>query len=158
MRTVLIAFFLIAGSTAVTAQTLEFSGQFRERSELNDKSFNEGTHRDVYHLLRTRLQAVGTVNDQVRVVLELQDARLFGEESSTFNSGAPHFDLRQGFVRVSDLAGGALTATLGRQALVYANQRFIGAIDWHNYGQTFDAGVLRLQRGEPSAWIAVEDA
>jgi hypothetical protein len=148
MRTVLITLVLIIGAYAASAQTVEFSGQFRERSELNEKSFNEGTHRDVYHLLRTRLQAVGTVSDQVRVVFEVQDARVFGEESSTFNSGAPHLDLRQGFVQVDGLADGHISATLGRQALVYANQRFIGAIDWHNYGQTFDAGVLRLQRGD----------
>lgn len=148
MRTVLIALILTFGITAASAQTVEFSGQFRERSELNEKSFNEGTHRDVYHLLRARLKAVGTVNDQVRVIFEVQDARVFGEESSTFNSGAPHFDLRQGFVNVTGLANGLVDVTLGRQALVYANQRFIGAIDWHNYGQTFDAGVLRLQHGD----------
>jgi hypothetical protein len=148
MRLVLTTMVLtILLTSAVIAQTVEFSGELRERSEYNDKFFDEDFHHDVYHLLRARLQATAKVNDRVSVVFEIQDARTFGEESSTFNSGASHFDLRQGFVEVTDLAGGWVSAKLGRQALVYANQRFIGAIDWHNFGQTFDAGVLRLEKG-----------
>lgn len=143
--TVLLLSFILAGTA--TAQSIEFSGQFRERSEFNDKSFNEDQHSDVYHFLRTRLKATATVNEQVKVVLEAQDARVYGEESSTFNSGAAHLDLRQGYLELTGFAGGLLSGKLGRQALVYANQRFIGAIDWHNYGQTFDAGVLRVNAG-----------
>lgn len=143
----LILVLLLPGN-ALLAQSVEFSGQFRERSEFNDKSFDEALHHDVYHQLRTRLRADAQVNEQVRVVAEVQDARNFGEEGSTFNAGAPHFDLRQGFVEVTGLGGGLLSFTLGRQALVYANQRLLGAIDWHPYGQTFDAGVLRLKSGD----------
>ncbi len=144
--TILLLSTVLVGTA--TAQSVEFSGQFRERSEFNDKSFNEDQHHDVYHLLRTRLKATATVNEQVTVVLEAQDARTYGEESSTFNSGAMHFDLRQGYLELTDCAGGLLSAKLGRQALVYANQRFIGAIDWHNFGQTFDAGVVTLHAGD----------
>ena len=142
----LILLLLAAGPLA--AQGIEFSGQLRERSEFNDKSFDETQHHDVYHQLRTRLKATATVNEQVRVVAEVQDARTFGEESSTLNAGAPHFDLRQGYVEVKGLADGLLGFTLGRQALAYANERLLGAIDWHPYGQTFDAGVLRLTSGD----------
>ncbi len=149
MKTVSIIILLLAMAAGpLAAQTIEFSGQLRERSEFNDKSFIEAQHHDVYHQLRTRLKATGTVNEQVRVVAEIQDARTFGEESSTLDAGAPHFDLRQGYVEVKGLADGLLGLTLGRQALVYANERLLGAIDWHPYGQTFDAGVLRLTTGD----------
>ncbi len=149
MKTIFVIILLCAVAAGpLAAQSVEFSGQLRERSEFNDKSFLEEMHHDVYHQLRTRLRATGTVNEQVRVVAEIQDARVFGEETSTLNAGASHFDLRQGFVEVKGLADGLLGFTLGRQALVYANERFLGAIDWHPYGQTFDAGVLRLTAGD----------
>jgi hypothetical protein len=137
---------LAAGPLA--AQSIDFSGQLRERSEFNDKSFIESQHHDVYHQLRTRLKATATVNEQVRVVAEVQDSRTFGEEASTLNSGARHFDLRQGYVEVTGCADGLLGFKLGRQTLAYANERFLGAIDWTPYGQTFDAGVLRLTPGD----------
>lgn len=148
MKSLTMFLLLVLAVGPLAAQGIEFSGQLRERSEFNDKSFLETQHHDVYHQLRTRLKATATVNEQVRVVAEVQDARTFGEESSTFNSGAQHFDLRQGYVDVKGLADGLLGFTLGRQALVYANERFLGAIDWHPYGQTFDAGVLRLTAGD----------
>lgn len=137
---------LAAGPLA--AQSVEFSGQVRERSEFDDKSFNETQHHDVFHLLRTRLKATATVNDQVKVVAEVQDARTFGQEASTMNTGSPAFDLRQGYVEVKGLADGLFEFKLGRQALAYANERFIGTIDWSNYGQSFDAGVLRMNAGD----------
>lgn len=132
----------------LAAQGIEFSGQIRERSEFDDKSFNESQHHDVFHLLRTRLKATATVNEQVRVVAEVQDARTFGQEAGTMNTGSPAFDLRQGYVEVKGLADGLLEFKLGRQALAYANERFIGAIDWSNTGQSFDAGVLRVNAGD----------
>ncbi len=146
VSTIILLLAMAAGPLA--AQSVEVSGQLRERSEFNDKSFIETQHHDVYHQLRTRLKASATVNEQVSVVAEIQDARTYGEESSLMNAGAAHFDLRQGYVEVKGLADGLLGFKLGRQALVYANQRFLGAIDWHPYGQTFDAGVLRLSAGD----------
>ncbi|MFA6233171.1 MAG: alginate export family protein [Bacteroidota bacterium] len=149
MKTVSVIILLLAMAAGpLAAQSVEFSGQLRERSEFNDKSFRENQHHDVYHQLRTRLKAAAMVNEQVTVVAEIQDARTYGEESSTMNEGASHFDLRQGYVEVKGLADGLLGFKLGRQALAYANERFLGGIDWSPYGQTFDAGVLRLTAGD----------
>lgn len=149
MKTVSVFILLLAMAVGpLAAQSVEFSGQLRERSEFNDKSFYENQHHDVYHQLRTRLKATATLNEQVRVVAEIQDARTFGEMKNLMNIGASHLDLRQGFVEVTGLADGLLGFTLGRQALAYANERLIGAIDWSPYGQTFDAGVLRLTAGD----------
>lgn len=149
MKQVCFLILLITLAAApLAAQSIDFSGQLRERSEFNDKSFIASQHHDVYHQLRTRLKATAMVNEQVRVVAEVQDARTFGEEASTMNSGAAYFDLRQGYVEVTGWADGLLGFKLGRQALAYANERFLGAIEWSPYGQTFDAGVLRLTAGD----------
>ena len=151
MRTTVFSLLLAIGVVSSSlAQSVEFSGQIRERSEFDDKSFIEAQHHDVFHLLRTRLQATATVNDRVKVVVEIQDSRVFGQQAGTLNHGAPAFDLSQGYVLVNGLADGHLSFALGRQALVYANERLLGAIDWNNFRQSFDAGVLRLATNDMS--------
>jgi hypothetical protein len=141
------ALLFVAGALA-QAQQVEFSGQFRGRSEFDDRSFNEGRHHDVFHLLRMRLAATATLNDRVNVVVEVQDARTFGGSGGTLNMGASAFDLRQGYVEVTGCMNDALSFRLGRQSLSYGNERLIGAIDWNNFSQSFDAGVLRLHAGD----------
>jgi len=142
MRTlVLLVMVVLLGGSAI-AQDFSFSAQLRERTELDAKAISPGGHMDVYHWLRTRFSANAAVNENVTVFVELQDARQFGTEGTTLNTGASHFDLRQGFVNVEKIGGGNFDAKLGRQVLAYANERLIGAIDWSHFGQSFDAGVL----------------
>lgn len=143
---IMLMLLLCAGTAA--AQSVTVTGQLRQRSEFNDKSFNEATHHDVFHLLRARLGATATVNEQVSVHLEVQDARTFGESGSTLNGSAQQFDLRQGYLEITGLADDFLSVKLGRQVLSYGNERLLGAIDWSNVGQSFDAGVLRLNFGD----------
>ena len=139
----LLLIFAFAGGTAI-AQDFSFSGRFRERSELSNRSFRIGQSAYVYHLMQLKLRADVQVQDNILVVMEIQDERLFGESGTTFNVGAPHFDLRQGFVQWNKMGGSLFSAKVGRQVMNYANQRFIGGIDWHPMGQSFDAGVLKM--------------
>ena len=124
----LLVVFAFAGGSAI-AQDFSFSGRFRERSELSNRSFTIGQSPYLYHWLQLRLRADVQVQDNILVVMEVQDERLFGETGSTFNIGAPHFDLRQDFVQWSHMGGSLFSAKVGRQVMNYANQRFIGGID-----------------------------
>ena len=45
-------------------------------------------------------------------------------------------------------AAGPATLTLGRQAILWDDQRFVGAVGWRQNDQTFDAALLRL--GQPA--------
>jgi hypothetical protein len=148
LKSLMIAALFLITASLVHAQTIEVSGQLRERSEFSDRSFIEAAHPDVFHLLRARLGAKATINERVNVVVEVQDARTFGSSGSTLNQGSPAFDLRQGFVEVTGCADGYVSFKLGRQVLSYANERLLGGIDWSNFGQSFDAGVLRLHLGD----------
>ncbi|MBR9978268.1 MAG: alginate export family protein [Bacteroidetes bacterium] len=149
MRLFFILFLFAAVIAApLFAQSIEFSGQVRERSEFDDRRFYEDAHHDVYHQLRSRLRATATLNEQVQAVVEVQDARMYGSGMGTMNYGASFFDLRQGYIDVDGLADGVLGFRLGRQVLSYGNERLLGAIDWSNLGQSFDAGVLRLTAGD----------
>lgn len=56
-------------------------------------------------------------------------------------TGAPFtapFDLRMAFTDVGS-AGGPVTVRLGRQELVYGEQRLLGHVSWLNAARTFDA-------------------
>ncbi len=135
------------------AQEIKISGQFRERSELDTKSFFIGQSTDAFHLLRARLRADAKVNEQVNVIFEIQDARQYGVPSSTMNVGSPDLDLRQGFVEVKNLCDLPVSVKLGRQLLAYGDERILGAIDWSNQGQSFDAALARIGNDELSADI-----
>jgi hypothetical protein len=140
--TAILLIAVIAGT--VSAQEIKLSGQFRERSEFDTKSFKIGQSSDVYHWLRTRLRADAAINEQVNVVFEVQDARQYGVPASTMNTGSPAFDLRQGFLEVKNLCDMPVTVKLGRQVLSYGDERLLGAIDWNNQGQSFDAALARI--------------
>ncbi len=139
---------MLVMSAAATAQSIVVSGQLRERSEFSDKSFVEDQHSDVFHLLRARLGATAKINDRVKVMLEVQDARNFGGSGSTLNTGASALDLRQGYVEVTGIVEDNLSFKLGRQVFSYGNERLLGPVDWNNFGQSFDAAVLRLNAGD----------
>jgi hypothetical protein len=138
-------------ASTASAQEFKFSGRLRERSEFDTKAFTIGQTSDAYHYLQTRFRADVTLNPNVLVRLELQDARQYGQKGTPQNTGAPALDLRQGFVEVKNLADGMLGFRLGRQELIYGSQRLIGISDWPNFGQTYDAGLLRATFGEVTA-------
>jgi hypothetical protein len=148
MKNIFYVVLFLLPFVSAQSQTVTFSGQLRERSELDSRNMAFGSYTDAYHLLRARLRADATVNDYVHVVAEIQDARRFGDSQTTLASGSSAFDLRQGYVEISKLGCEHLSMRLGRQVLSYGNERVLGAIDWNNFGQVFDAGLLRIHSGD----------
>jgi hypothetical protein len=141
------ALLFIALATTASAQNIKFTGQVRERSELDGRSFVVGTNPDAYHLLRSRLGATAMLDSQITAFVELQDARSFGQTGSTFNVGSPAFDLHQAYIDIRKIGGLPLELKLGRQAFGYANERFLSKVEWNNFGQSFDAAVVGVGDG-----------
>src|SRR5436190_11315795 len=54
-------------------------------------------------------------------------------------------DLHQGFLLVGDPQRFPVTLKVGRQELVYGDERFIGVSDWSNTGRVFDAAKVRFE-------------
>lgn len=151
MKSLVTLFILLTVLTvSAQAQSISFSGQIRERSELDTKNLTIRANTDVFHLLRTRLRADAAVNEYVSAVVEVQDARVYGDKKSTLNSGSPAFDLRQGYVEVREFICPRLTVRLGRQVLAYGNERLLGPIDWNNFSQSFDAALVRIKESDLS--------
>ena len=137
------------------APPLQFSGEVRYRGELDrrtpDTPDRDGGF-DAVSLLRTRLGLRVPVSSAVRVFIQLQDARAFGEETNTLTDAtADRFDLHQGYIELADsLAGYPLLARLGRQEIALGDERLIGVVGWSNTGRSFDG--LRLQVGALNAF------
>ena len=147
MKTLTLLLLTALSGASLSAQTVTFSGQVRERSELDDRSFVQGTHHDVYHLLRSRIGATFTLDSTLSARVELQDARSFGATGTALNSGAPALDMRHAYVAARGVAGLPVDLRLGRQTLSYANERLLGAADWGNLGQSFD-GIVGSVRSD----------
>jgi|AP95_1055475.scaffolds.fasta_scaffold11559_2 hypothetical protein len=118
------------------------TGQVRTRLEWNDEDFDNG-RADVLQLLRSRLRVEGNPEEHTRVVVEVQDARLYGEEVNTLDGAGDRVDFHQAFVTVDEFYDRPVSISIGRQELSLGSERLLGAVAWSNVGRSFDAVKLR---------------
>jgi hypothetical protein len=93
-------------------------------------------------LLRERVHLGCTPASWLTAFAEFQSAT----ENRDQRSPSPDQDeanLRQASLSLGDPKNFPLTAKVGRQELIYGDQRFAGVGDWNNPGRTFDAVKLR---------------
>ncbi len=113
-----------------------FGGQIRPRLESRtpvDGGWSGFTSMRVRAALNAQLQG------NVRVFLQLQDVRVFGEESNTLTDfQGDNLDLHQGFLELTEVPGVDGVLRVGRQEVALGEQRLIGAVDWAQQGRSFD--------------------
>lgn len=121
-----------------SATAWDIGGQWRVRYEARDAgSFpNRDFARDLDHgndylLVRTKVHLGWSPTPWFTAYVEGRDARAVPQTDS--------FDLHQAHVRVGDLERFPFSLQVGRQELVYGDQRYIGNSDWSNFGRSFDA-------------------
>src|SRR5688500_8366793 len=124
---------------------LRVRGEFRERMEGFDSlGFTEGRD-DLYWLSRFRFNATVTPSKFLSFQAQVQDARV--AKKTVGPTGTPFkapFDLRTGFADIGS-ATGAVSVRVGRQELVYGEQRLIGHVSWLNAARTFDAAKVTVR-------------
>ena len=127
---------------ALDAQVVTIGGEIRERYEFRDNADFDHTKDDTLSFAgsRLRLHLSYEVEPDIAFFFQMQDSRLFGAEASTA-ANEKNLDLHQGYLTVKNLAG-PLTATLGRQEMVFGDSRLVGNFGWSNVGRSFDG--LRL--------------
>ena len=138
-----------AAASAPRLDSVTFFGEVRTRGEYDRPG--SGTGGDGITMLRSRFGARAQFGGGTRLVVQLQDSRVFGQEPSTTAGSADQLDLHQGYLEL----GGRwrsrdLALRAGRQEIALGNERLIGAVGWSNAGRTFDGARLDLARG--SAW------
>jgi hypothetical protein len=124
---------------------LRLRGEFRERFEgVQGSGFVDGRD-DTYWLSRVRLTATITPGPLVSFQVQAQDARVADKQVGP--TGAPFkgtFDMRLAFADIGRAAG-RVAVRVGRQELVYGDQRLVGHVGWLNTARTFDAAKLTLR-------------
>jgi Alginate export len=124
---------------------LRVRGEFRERVEGFENAGFTRTRDDLYWLTRVRLNATVIANEALSFQVQAQDARV--ARKTVGPTGAPFkapFDLRMAFADVGS-ATGPVTVRVGRQELVYGEQRLVGHVSWLNAARTFDGAKITLR-------------
>jgi len=124
---------------------LRVRGEFRERMEgFDGLGFND-TREDLYYLSRLRLNATITPTRLLSFQVQGQDARV--ARKTVGPTGTPFrapFDMRLAFADVGN-AQSRIAVRVGRQELVYGEQRLVGPVGWLNAARTFDAAKLTVR-------------
>jgi len=124
---------------------LFFNLQYRPRFEFNDNlDFAKDTENS-YISHRARLSLTAQYQDEAEVVIQVQDVRLWGEESlnvtppdnTVFDYTSDGFDLHQGYLLIKH--NNKCFLKLGRQEIALDGLRLIGNVNWSQQGRTFDA-------------------
>ncbi|MDB6124684.1 MAG: hypothetical protein JWQ71_3677 [Pedosphaera sp.] len=108
-----------------------------------------GNADNTYLLLREKIH-LGYFQDWFGAYVEARDSSSTGDERNP-NLESDTFDLHQAFLRLCNPSKFPLVAKVGRQELIYGDERLIGPSDWNNIGRVFDAAKLRYEI--PGFWV-----
>lgn len=128
-------------------ERLKISGQIRVRGEFNENvtDFDSGrSDEQEFALLRVRLRLSFHIMKDLDAVIEFQDARRFGDEGTPVSTarGLQSTDLSLGYLDFNNLLLDGLTLRVGRQALSFGDQRLVGAFEYNNFANRFDAASI----------------
>jgi hypothetical protein len=143
---------------------LTLSGQFRLRTEFRDGQgapLPKDTNPAFFISQRTRLN-FGYQMYRLKLGLSIQDVRVWGQDVSTINRTTTQnnngLQLYEAWAEIiltdSTLINKCLSLKIGRQELVYDDQRLIGNLDWLQQGRKFDAGILKYETNSWSIHLA----
>jgi hypothetical protein len=122
--------------------------QYRARPEFRSNADFNSDNSDRFYKIgqRVRIGASFNYKKWLKVYAALQDTRTFGTENTSVSN--PSLDgttaLHQGWAEVS-FAKDYLGFKIGRQQLVYGDQRLIGHLEWLDQGRVFDAIVFKVK-------------
>jgi len=122
-------------------------GQVRMRGELKRQADLDAMAKSVAMdgervLLRSRITVTANPSQQLRLVVQAQDSRVFGQEATSATDLA-NLDVHQAWLQAAGPAGLPLTVRIGRFPLSYGDQRLMGGLEWSNVARSFDAVRVR---------------
>lgn len=157
---------LARAQATTTSVPITISGEVRTRTE---GDWPGGAVRsDVYTYLRSRLGIAAEPATGVRIVLQVQDSRVFGAEGNATASNPDLLELHQGYLELGTAWGSRkLLVRAGRQIVAFGNERLVGAVDWTNTARSFDGARVLLtpegakagaERWTMTAFVATTEA
>jgi hypothetical protein len=139
---------------------LTFSGQLRTRTEFRNgygAPLPQGTKPAFFTSQRTRI-SLGYNYYRLKFFVTAQDVRVWGQDVSTINRTTTQDNnglmLHEAWAEIllsdTSLKNKALSLKLGRQELVYDDQRLLGNLDWAQQARRHDAALLKY---ENNTWM-----
>jgi hypothetical protein len=153
-----VALLLAAAFHYSSSAQLTVSAQLRTRTELRDGQgapLPENAKPALFTSQRTRLGLLYNTY-RLKLGITLQDARVWGQDVSTINRTTTADNnglmLHEAWVEIllSDTAlkNQSFSLKIGRQELVYDDQRLIGNLDWLQQARRHDAAVLKYEHNK----------
>jgi hypothetical protein len=140
-----LALFTIIG-TSQAQDELKFSGQIRPRFEVDNKDFNSSTLPNTFTAFRTRLGVSFVPVKDMTGFFQVQDSRIFGEETST-STNMKNLDLHQAYFQIQNIFDLPIDIKVGRMEIAFGSERFMSGVGWNNVGRSFDGGLFTLKTG-----------
>jgi len=138
----------LQAAESVWPDKIKVGGEFRLRNEnqINyDFNQNSSAQNDSFLLLRTRVYLDLNPADFIQLYAMYQDSETLGQDDALVKTPDRH-KFYQGFVNFKGQMGPLKTRVkVGRQELIYGDQRLIGNNGWNNLARSFDAIVWRLE-------------
>lgn len=132
--------------------TLCLDIQERVRFEIrnNNFDFNDSVNDladDAWLLQRFRIGMLWKPTPWLKLYAQGQDAREFDSDRPNIPGfigaeGDDNFDLRQAWIELGGTPETPFSLKLGRQVLIYGDERLVGGFEWNNFARTFDAAKL----------------
>ncbi len=137
--------------------------RFRFEARNNNFDFNSGVDSltdDSWLLNRFRIGVAIKPVDWLKIYAQGQDSREWFSDRPKIPGamgaeGDDQFDLRQAYVQFGPKW---VNATIGRQTLVYGDERLVGISEWNNFTRTFDAAKLHYEQGKFSVDVFASTA
>lgn len=151
--TVFLLINVVSSFQAIAQFTI--SGQLRTRTELRDGQgapLVKGSNSAFFTSQRTRLNILYNIY-RLKFAFSLQDVRVWGQDVSTINRiTLPNNNgllLYEAWTEIllSDtvVKNKAINLKIGRQELVYDDQRLLGNLDWVQQSRRHDAAILKFE-------------
>ena len=145
-KSVLVIFFFFGIHEGYSQFTVD--AQLRPRFEYRHgykTLFLDNTNPAAFVSQRTRLN-FGYKTEKLHFYLSGQDVRVWGDVPQLNVADENGFSLHQAWAEI--LLASEFSLKVGRQEIIYDDQRFLGNVDWAQQGRSHDAAVLKY---EPSA-------
>ena len=111
--------------------------------------FAKTTPDNDYWLVREKLHVGWKPVDWLNLYAEARDSSSWNDKRVP-ETEEDVFDLHQAYVSLGNAKKFPVTAKIGRQELIYGDERLLGASDWGNLGRVFDAAKLRYENNSLS--------
>lgn len=131
-------------------ESVKITGMVRLRPEIKENFNFDADQRYNFVGQKVWLSAEKEFSDKSKLVITLQDARVWGGQSPTITDTSTEqqaTDIREAYVQLKNFLWTPFELKLGRQKLEFGEQMLIGSLDWANVGRSFDGFKLTLDSG-----------